>query len=171
VKWSPATRPKACVLLLVAAMVVAACVTTDARVQEARGIADGYLTAVSTDTPDRGWSLLHPMAQAVYGPYERYVATAAAIDWSGFRWRQLGREGSARCDDGVICAIELEVEGGLAGIPRFLIEPEWDDEIGVAGVLQVSEQGTQVRIVVLFDTGVGFDQGIGPAGVAAQRGS
>jgi hypothetical protein len=138
-------------------------VTTDARIREARGIADGYLTAVSTDTPDRGWSLLHPMAQEIYGPYERYVATAAAIDWSSFRWRQVNPD-RGFCDDGVICIIELEVEGGLDHIPQFLIEPEWDEEEGVAGVLQVSEHGTQVRIVVLFD------RGIGPAGVAAQRG-
>jgi hypothetical protein len=154
----------ALLLLATAATLLTACGIPPTRVEDARGIAERYLTAVSTDTPDRGWSLLHPMAQAIYGPYERYVGTAAAIDWSGFRWRQVNREGSARCDDGVICAIELEVEGGGASIPPFLIEPEWDEELGVAGVLQVSEQGTQVRIVVLFD------RGIGPAGVAAQRG-
>lgn len=150
--------------VLLAALLATSCVTTDARIREARGIADGYLTAVSTHTPDRGWSLLHPMAQETYGPYERYGATAAAIDWSSFRWRQVNLERSAICDDGVICIIELEMEGGAASIPRFLIEPEWDEEEGVAGVLQVSEQGSQVRIVVLFD------RGIGPAGVAAQRG-
>jgi hypothetical protein len=152
------------VLLLAAVALVACCGIPVTRVQDARGIAQGYLIAVSTETPDRGWSLLHPMAQEIYGPYDRYVETAAAIDWSGFRWRQLDLERSAICDDGVICTIELEVEGGRDAIPGFLIEPEWDDELGVAGVLQVSEQGTQVRIVVLFD------RGIGPAGVAAQRG-
>jgi hypothetical protein len=151
-------------LLAVVAGLVACCGIPETRVQDARGIAERYLIAVSTDTPDRGWSHLHPMAQQIYGPYERYVATAAAIDWSGFRWRQVGREGSAFCDDGVICEIELQVEGGRDAIPPFLIEPEWDAEEGAAGVLQVSDQGTQVRIVVLFD------RGIGPAGVAAQRG-
>jgi len=152
-------------LMLAAAASLVACFGTPiTRVEDSRRIAENYLVAVSTDTPDRGWSLLHPMAQEIYGPRERYVETAAAIDWSGFRWRQVGREGSAFCDDGVICEIELEVEGGRDAIPGFLIEPEWDDELGVAGVLQVSEQGTQVRIVVLFD------RGIGPAGVAAQRG-
>lgn len=159
-----AGRCRVGVLLPAAVALVACCGIPVTRVQDARGIAQGYLIAVSTDTPDRGWSLLHPMAQEIYGPYERYVETAAAIDWSGFRWRQVNREGSARCDDGVICGIELEVEGGGANIPRFLIEPEWDEELGVAGVLQLSEHGTQVRIVVLFD------RGIGPAGVAAQRG-
>jgi hypothetical protein len=157
-------RSGALVLTVIAATVVSCGGTPLTRVADARGIAQGYLIAVSTDTPDRGWSLLQPMAQEIYGPYERYVATAAAIDWSGFRWRQLDREGSAACDDGVICVIELEIEGGAASIPPFLIEPEWDDENGVAGVLQVSDQGTQIRIVVLFD------RGIGPAGVAAQRG-
>jgi hypothetical protein len=152
------------VLLLPALVALVACGGTPVtRVLEARGIADGYLTAVSTDTPDRGWSLLHPMAQEIYGPYERYVATASAIDWSGFRWRQGGGADSAVCDDGVICTIELEIEGGLGGIPQFLIEPEWDEENGVAGVLQVSRP-SRVRIIVLFD------RGIGPVGVAAQRG-
>jgi hypothetical protein len=152
-------------VLLVAAVALVACSGTPVtRVEDARGIAQRYLIAVSTDTPDRGWSLLHPMAQEVYGPYERYVATAAAIDWSGFHWRQVGLEGGAVCDDGVICIIELEIEGGAASIPRFLIEPEWDEESGVAGVLQAEGQGTVVEIVVLFD------RGIGPAGVAAQRG-
>jgi hypothetical protein len=152
-------------LLLFLAVGLVACFGTPiTRVEDARRIADGYLVAVSTDSADRGWSLLHPMAQEIYGPYERYVETAAAIDWSGFRWRQLDTEGSVFCDDGVICRIDLEIEGDRDAIPPFLIEPEWDDEVGVAGVLQVSEQGTQVRIVVLFD------RGIGPAGVAAQRG-
>ena len=149
-------------LATIAATIMTSCQSPATRLEDAKGIAQRYLTAVSTDTPDRGWSLLHPMAQEVYGPSERYVATAAAIDWSDFRWRQVALEPGEVCDDGVICMIELEIEGGIGAIPQFLIEPEWDAENGVAGVLQV--QGTEVRIVVLFD------RGIGPAGVAAQGG-
>ena len=159
-----ASRRRGALLLTVIAATVVACSGTPlTRVPDARGIAERYLIAVSTDTPDRGWSLLHSMAQEIYGPYERYVATAAAIDWSDFRWRQAGGEGSAVCDDGVICTIELDIEGGHERIPQFLVEPEWDEENGVAGVLQVSRP-SRVRIVVLFD------RGVGPAGVAAQRG-
>jgi hypothetical protein len=161
---------RAGVAMLIAAGVLACAgpETYEARVREARGIAQAYLQAVSTDTEDRGWSLLHPMAQEVYGPYERYVETAEAIEWSGFRWRQQPGEASASCDDLVICEIRLEIDGGVGNIPPFLIEPPRDVEEGRAGIIQVQEVddiGTLIEIVVLFDR-----LPFGPSGVAAQRG-
>lgn len=55
---------------------------------EASRLVQDYLTQVTTDTPDRGWSLLLPITQeSTFGDdMVAYVAEATRTDWTGFGW-------------------------------------------------------------------------------------
>jgi hypothetical protein len=55
---------------------------------EAQVIALDWLAAVSGERADRGWSLLHPLAQQrlYQNNVDRYVTEAESIDWNEFEW-------------------------------------------------------------------------------------
>lgn len=55
---------------------------------EAEDIARAWLAAVSDDSGDRGWSLLHPITrERLYGDNaDRYEADVASVDWRQFQW-------------------------------------------------------------------------------------
>ena len=55
---------------------------------EAEEIAETWLTAVSGDRGDRGWSLLHPLTQErLYsGSPDRYLGDVESVDWRQFEW-------------------------------------------------------------------------------------
>ena len=56
--------------------------------RQADAIAAEWLSALVSGSPDRGWSLLHPLAQdRLYsGDPSAYVAEVTAIGWTQFRW-------------------------------------------------------------------------------------
>jgi hypothetical protein len=55
---------------------------------QADAIAAEWLSALVGGSPDRGWGLLHPLAQdRLYsGDSSAYLAEVRAIGWGGFRW-------------------------------------------------------------------------------------
>lgn len=56
--------------------------------EEAEQIAQAWLEAVSDESGDRGWSLLHPLSQErLYdGDSNRYTADVRSVDWRHFEW-------------------------------------------------------------------------------------
>jgi hypothetical protein len=107
-------------ILCAAIVLSSACSDRQTGIDHARAIASGYLTAVSRDQPDHGWSLLHPIIQAeVFDEhFASYAAAVEAEDRSGFRWEII----EVVPDDPSLHIVTVRVQGGAASIPSILRE-------------------------------------------------
>jgi hypothetical protein len=108
------------VLVLMALTAVMACVAprdTPERRAEAAALARAYFERLQQPGGDRGWSLIHPTAQGEWVDYEHYAAVAGPIEPDGVPIEVLQ---TSFCDDGVACAVCVDVLGGADALPRLL---------------------------------------------------
>jgi hypothetical protein len=102
---------------LVALTACAAPRDTPERRAEAAAVARTYFQRVQQPEGDRGWSLIHPTARETWVDYEHYVSAAAQIEPGSLDLEVLG---ATFCDDGVACAVCVNVPGGVEDLPPLL---------------------------------------------------
>lgn len=148
---------RAAVAVLAVILAVAGC-TGESRgdVSAARRFADDYLSAISGDAADRGWSLILPDSRRAYRDQTQYLQLSADAAWESFSW-VLVEEGDYCEDGGVYCVVRLEIQGA----PDFLIEaPESrpDDRFFTLRMNDVEGVPGNAELTVYFTPG-------GPRGV------
>lgn len=56
--------------------------------EDAGRLVESYLTQLTTDSPDKGWGLLHPVTQQTHfnSDEEQYLSEVQGAVWKGFSW-------------------------------------------------------------------------------------
>jgi hypothetical protein len=78
--------------------------------EPAVALVESYLERLTSDAPDRGWSLLHPVTQETHfnGDLNSYLERVTAHDWSAFGWKIV----SAEEDDPGSYEVVIRIVGG-----------------------------------------------------------
>ena len=113
------------------------------------GLVESYLERLTSDAPDRGWSLLHPVTQESHfnGDLNTYLELVADDDWSSFGWEIVAAEedepGSyevvirvAGAQDPPTLIAELATfgQGAVSRGPTFYVK---FDQLGGSGIYEV----------------------------------
>lgn len=139
------SRATAAVLVLL--IVLTACRSGDSA--ERRAVAEAaarhYLTAVSTDSSDRGWLLIDEVNQDQWQSKEEYLATAAHADWANF---DVLSATTQRCEEGYACRVCIDV-AVPSGIPAFLLSQDNRSLDGLVMLEEPQECGDATLLVLL----------------------
>lgn len=138
---------RATVPLLVVAIVLTACGPADSA--ERRAVAEAaarqFLAAVSTDSPDRGWSLIDEVNQEQWQSKADYLATAADADWATFEVISVATQ---RCEEGYACRVCIDV--AVPGdIPVFLLSEDNRSLDGLVLLEKPQDCGDAILLVLL----------------------
>ena len=112
-------------------------------VERAERQVSDWLEALKAGDAERAWSAVASETQAANYPdgEQAFAADVRAADWASVGWR-VGGESSWR---DVVWAVYVEVDDGLAGVPRFLL----DRALVQPWIVEHTERG----IVVFVDPG------------------